>query len=247
MKVYQPEPHSRSHSSEGALADIRNVEEGYSAVAPYYDAWHWQRFWSKNEVPHILRLARKVAPWARTGLDFGTGTGRYSAQMASGGLRSVGVDISDAMLRVAESRARKTETFYQADLRAVPVKNGFGDIGFCCRVLSHLSSLDESVNEFARVIRPGGYLLLSEVHHAHNYANTRVSAKGKADVLIETYKHSPMQIAQIASRSRKWSLVYTQSFSHAGLLWKPSPSEGFSSIDISSLRPIFSVLLLRRR
>ncbi|GIW75218.1 MAG: hypothetical protein KatS3mg104_0281 [Phycisphaerae bacterium] len=52
-------------------------------------------------------------------------------------------------------------TFQQAMLQKLPYEDGSMDIVCCISVLEHTDNYDEIVNEFARVLRPGGLLVLT--------------------------------------------------------------------------------------
>jgi ubiquinone/menaquinone biosynthesis C-methylase UbiE len=57
----------------------------------------------------------------------------------------------------------------QADLRhgdldALPVENAGADLVVCSLALTHLPDLDAPVGELARVVRPGGRIVISDVH-----------------------------------------------------------------------------------
>lgn len=50
---------------------------------------------------------------------------------------------------------------YVSDISAIPVENGSFDVVLCTEVLEHLADPVSAIREFARVLRPGGTLLLS--------------------------------------------------------------------------------------
>ena len=50
------------------------------------------------------------------------------------------------------------------DLRALPAPDGEFDLAVCALALSHLEDLEAGVGELARVLRPGGTLVISVLH-----------------------------------------------------------------------------------
>jgi ubiquinone/menaquinone biosynthesis C-methylase UbiE len=75
----------------------------------------------------------------------------------------VGIDISPEMLGRAE-RDVPEATFHPADLRALPFADQEYDLVVCGLALAHLAELSGTVGELARVLRPGGRLVVSVLH-----------------------------------------------------------------------------------
>lgn len=94
-------------------------------------------------------------------LDLACGTGRWSAELAARGYRVTGVDGSPEML--APARVAGVE-FLPGDLHAVPVGDAPFDLVICALAVSHVPDLSPVFSEFARVLRPGGTLVVSDAH-----------------------------------------------------------------------------------
>jgi len=88
--------------------------------------------------------------------DFGCGPGRHLGEIRARGMRPVGLDLSAGMLR--QARGRSGEPLVQADLRALPLRDGCLDGAWSSYALLHLDDhgLARSLVEVARVLRPGG-------------------------------------------------------------------------------------------
>jgi SAM-dependent methyltransferase len=112
------------------------------------------------EEREVLRLLPPLAG-ARV-VDLGCGAGRYLCRAAAGGAgRRVGVDASAAML----ARAREAGgLLVRAELPAVPFRNAAFDVAVCALVVGHLRHLGPGLAEIARVLRPGGTLVYSDMH-----------------------------------------------------------------------------------
>jgi SAM-dependent methyltransferase len=93
-------------------------------------------------------------------LDAACGTGRLSRLLTTRGHRVIAVDSSPDML----ARASGPAEFCQGDLHALPVADSSVDVVVCGLALTHLPDLAPAFAEFARVLRPGGHLLISDVH-----------------------------------------------------------------------------------
>ncbi len=131
---------------------------GYAAWAAGYDA-PGNRTVAAEE-PAVRTLLDALEPGVA--VDAGCGTGRHSAHLAALGHAVVGVDASPEMLVRARERVPAGD-FRAGDLRALPVADATADVVVCALALSHLPGLD-AVAELARVLRPGGTLVLSNPH-----------------------------------------------------------------------------------
>jgi malonyl-CoA O-methyltransferase len=99
--------------------------------------------------------------------DLGCGTGRYTLRALERGARRVyAVDLSGGMLRVARSRLVRDErvALLQADMQALPFAEGRLDGILSGLALGYAPRLDRAVGELGRVLRPGGFALLSDLH-----------------------------------------------------------------------------------
>jgi SAM-dependent methyltransferase len=125
-------------------------------------------------------------------LDAACGTGRYAAYLAARGHSVVGVDSSPDML--ARARVRVPEaTFVHGDLHRLPLADDSVDIVVSALALVHVASLAPVLAEFARVLRPGGHLVISDVHHELVLLGSVVHSLGPAGEpgLTPTYRHTP--------------------------------------------------------
>ncbi|MER6677882.1 methyltransferase domain-containing protein [Streptomyces sp. NPDC000983] len=103
-----------------------------------------------------------VSAWT---LDVGSGTGRPTAAVLTGAGHSVvGVDISPVMVELAARQVPDAE-FRRADIRELPLEEGFFD-GVCVFFsLLQMTREEQStlVRRLARALKPGGHLVLATV------------------------------------------------------------------------------------
>ena len=94
-------------------------------------------------------------------LDIGCGPGWLTRDLASRGLAVSGIDISTAMLRLARTN-NPGLGFAAASLTQIPVADRATAGVFCWHVLHHVpdEDLEAAIREVARVIVPGGSLML---------------------------------------------------------------------------------------
>ncbi|MDR8410968.1 class I SAM-dependent methyltransferase [Nonomuraea sp. 3-1Str] len=100
---------------------------------------------------------------AGVALDAACGTGRVAASLAGRGHQVIGVDGSPDMLARARDRVPQGE-FLVGDLLGLPVPDDAVDLVVCSLALTHVPSLRPVMAEFARVLRPGGHLVVSDMH-----------------------------------------------------------------------------------
>jgi ubiquinone/menaquinone biosynthesis C-methylase UbiE len=136
------------------------------ALAAVYDegAAAYEEYWAPALHRHTLDLVNMVssaaAPASRTVVDVATGCGTLVPALrglAGSGGRVIALDRSQGMLhRVPGSVLR-----VQADAAALPLRAASADVLVLAFVLFLLPDARPAVAEAARVLRPGGWLLIA--------------------------------------------------------------------------------------
>lgn len=123
-------------------------------------------------------------------LDAACGTGRFAEFLAKCGHRVVGVDSSPDMLAHARRRVPAGE-FHIGELNRLPLPDDSADVIVCALALVHIPHLEPVLAEFARVLRPGGDLVISDVHHELVTRGSVIKARGPAGepCIVATYRH----------------------------------------------------------
>jgi ubiquinone/menaquinone biosynthesis C-methylase UbiE len=135
-----------------------------TALAAFTNLDYRDRFWPGREYEDQCdRIALRALLPATGGrlMDVGAGFGRLADEY--GGYREVVlVDPSDALLDSARERLGSDPrfTFLSGTAQHLPVADASVDAVVCVRVLHHVGDLRPAIAEFARILRPGGVLVM---------------------------------------------------------------------------------------
>jgi SAM-dependent methyltransferase len=121
---------------------------------------------AEADVEHaMLELIGAAEPVARL-LDIGTGTGRMLELLAPVSERSVGLDVSRDMVAAARAKLGQARlsraSVRQGDLHRPPFEAGSFDVAVMHHVLHLLDEPGEAIADAARLLRPGGRLLVAD-------------------------------------------------------------------------------------
>lgn len=173
-------------SGEGVTAARVDTVTGYRAWSATYDQPGNGLF--AVEEPIVHEILGSLPPGIA--VDAACGTGRYSEYLAGRGHRVIGVDSSPDMLAHARTRIPQAD-FRQGDLHRLPVPDDQADIVVCALALTHLPDLKPPIVEFARVLRPGGHLVITDVHHERVSLGSvpRMRSASGEPGLLPAYRH----------------------------------------------------------
>lgn len=154
-----------------AARSARSPREFFEDVGPDWDAL--RRVFG-DDLLRARAINALVAPPLSVA-DIGTGTGVLALDLARLGLDVVGIDRSEAMLESARQKARAererlpgTLTFETGDAHALPLADASVDAAFAHMVLHSLEDPARAIREMARVVRPGGRVVLVDfLPHDH--------------------------------------------------------------------------------
>ena len=126
-------------------------------------------------------------------LDLGSGGGWCSDWLGRLNYRTIAVDISQDMLRVARSRTDPRRTALVAgDFEALPFASGAFDKACCLNALHHVPDIPKALREICRVLGPAGVALFAEPGAGHSSKPVSVSAMRdcgvlEQDILVEAF------------------------------------------------------------
>jgi SAM-dependent methyltransferase len=104
-------------------------------------------------------------------MDVGSGTGtvtRWLGSLVAPDGEAIGVEPNVRLRQIAEARATAASgvRFVDGLATELPLADGSVDALWCERVLQHLADPQAAIDEFARVLRPGGRAVLLDSDHA---------------------------------------------------------------------------------
>ena len=143
--------------------EVREIE--VFGVGDAYDDWA-ATYDESNPLIEAeeAELMQILAPFPQgVAVDVAAGTGRLAAGLAGLGHRVVALDASEAMLGRAAEKGVDARLAC-GDVSHLPLRDGAADLLTCALALTHLPDLTPVFSEFARVLRPGGAVVISDIH-----------------------------------------------------------------------------------
>jgi predicted TPR repeat methyltransferase len=139
------------------------------AVAGRYDEWAQSydddlASWSYQAPSVVAEAVVSRHPDADSVLDVGCGTGLVGRALRARGFqgRLTGLDISEASLAIAE-QSGAYDSLERADLQQrLAVEDESVHAVACVGVMTYLPDVEAAWREFARVVRPGGIVVVTQ-------------------------------------------------------------------------------------
>ena len=164
--------HERDRQALAQVVEKRSASARtfFEKIGPEWDAL---RAIFDDEALRARAVAQLVSPGLRVA-DIGTGTGTLAAELCQLGLRVIAVDHSKRMLAAAEAnfRARKLSAIELrlGEAGELPLEDEEVDAALAHMVLRYLPSPAEAIREMARVVNPGGTVVVVDfVQNEHEW------------------------------------------------------------------------------
>lgn len=168
----------------------KNLDETYNV---------WSEFYDEFDNPLIPIEEMVVRSLLRTiefqdVLDAATGTGRHAIYLAQQGKRVAATDCNEKMLFKAREKASAEGLeieFRLENLSEISFEDNSFDLVICALALAHVKDLTIPCQEFIRVLRSGGNLIITDLHpFAQNEMGPEYEwelIEGQAPVLFPNY------------------------------------------------------------
>lgn len=135
-------------------------------VADYLDAY------SEGHRSHVRRdvfserrelVLALTPPAAKRIIDIGAGPGVFTPRLLARGAACTVVDLSFEMVAAARRQVPRSSraSFMVGDIDRLPLATGAFDIALCVGVLQYLPSIEVALAELARVVAPGGHVIVT--------------------------------------------------------------------------------------
>ncbi len=162
-------PDRQTAADVARLAAVRADRAASAAAWFEANAGQWDAIRSlhvaEEQVEAAMLAALEDAPMRRL-IDIGTGTGRMIELFAPRAKTALGIDRSSEMLRLARAKLGEQGLanieLRQADLYALPMGDGEADVAIVHHVLHFAQQPGAAIAEAARVLAPGGRLLIAD-------------------------------------------------------------------------------------
>jgi SAM-dependent methyltransferase len=153
------------------MPEILPTEQAYDVWAATYDD-------GANPLVALVERVLATEPVPARVVELGCGTGRNLAQLRDRGATALsGVDLSEGMLDVARKRVPEARLVRQDAGAPVPLDDGCADLVLISLVLEHVADPRPMFAEAARLLAPGGALLVLELHPRAATAGSRARVR----------------------------------------------------------------------
>ncbi len=143
--------------------------------------------WARRAVLDPVMIERAGTGPERRALDVGCGEGRFCRLLAREGIEATGIDPTEALVEAARRRDPQGR-YFVGRAESLPFPDGAFDLVVSYLSLVDIEGLSEAAAEMARVLVPGGKLLVANLA-GHNSAGRWLKDDGGRAVgyLIDDY------------------------------------------------------------
>ncbi len=191
----------------------------FESAAGQWDRLRAELFGARTELLPLVGLLG--ASWSVA--DLGCGTGHLTQVIAPFVREVIAVDASAAMLRAAKTRIGSMPNVQvrKGDLEELPIEDGSVDVACLVLVLPYVAEPAAVIAEAARILKPGGRLLVSDLmpHEHAEYRQTmghqrlgvseRELAGWTNDTGLGGGRYLPLPLAPESKGPRLFSAAFT--------------------------------------
>ena len=168
---------NRQYPAPGGIPDLRlESDDRTEAVRDFYAAAPFPGYPERDSVSGLrarasrsefARLLDAAIPGDALVLEVGCGTGQLGLFLASADRTVIGADLARPSLELAHAAAVRygsSAHFVETDLRSPGLRRSAFDVVICSGVLHHTPDPRASFAAVARLVRPGGVLVIGLYH-----------------------------------------------------------------------------------
>src|SRR5579875_1255169 len=170
--------------------------EGHRRWAPIYD----------SILNPLLELERRVMSDLLKPLqpakiiDVGCGTGQWLLRFEQAGFEVAGCDACEEMLREATKSRSLRGKVALGDAERLPFHDSIAHLVLCSLSLGYFRNIQRVFGEFARALKPGGFVAVSDVHPVALASGwTRSFKLGEQGYELEHHEHALEEVTFAAA------------------------------------------------
>jgi ubiquinone/menaquinone biosynthesis C-methylase UbiE len=183
--------------------------------------------------PNTLELLPDVA--GKTILDAACGPGKYAEILIGKGAIVKGFDISPRMVELAVSRNKNKGTFFVHDLcdPMDMIESNSCDIVLCALALQYIQDWSPAINEFYRVLKSNGLLVLSIEHPFYDFNFFKSKSYFEVENVKCTWKGfgQPVEVNSFRRPLNECISPLTEGGFYIDKLIEPKPTTEFERLD----------------
>jgi 2-polyprenyl-6-hydroxyphenyl methylase/3-demethylubiquinone-9 3-methyltransferase len=137
----------------------------------YENYWHCDTDVSNSDVTtpeRERRLLKKLSQYLKPGesvLDLGCGGGKFTKVIKEADYEAGGADISERALDLAKTQFPRGHFFLLNSDGTIPSPDETYAAVWCSEVIEHILNVNGFLLEIKRVLKPGGFLILTTPYH----------------------------------------------------------------------------------
>jgi ubiquinone/menaquinone biosynthesis C-methylase UbiE len=168
-------------------------------------------------------------------LDAGCGTGYLAKRLHEKGAKVVGVDVSPKMVEIAIKKHRNIDFRVGACSDLKDFGTGFFDLVVSNYVLMDVPDMDETVQAFHRVLKPGGVAVLIFSHPC--FPQGKADEDGETGDLLYRWDHNYFEESrQVGPPWAHFKSEFVWHHRPLAAYWKSFQSAGFEIADLQEPR-----------
>jgi malonyl-CoA O-methyltransferase len=166
----------------------------------------WSQTWESDPSAIVALESRWLSPWlaglrGKVFLDLSCGVGRWLAYAQAQGATVFGTDLCREMLIEAQRKTTLAGSLALADTCRLPFRDECADVALCALSLGHMTPMESAVTELARVVRPGGFLIVSDFHPGALQHGWKRTFRSNGELYeVETYPYTSEGLIECAGR-----------------------------------------------
>ncbi len=212
---------------EKILAAYETLAEPYNALIDHkpHNAYY--------DRPNTLSLIPEVK--GKKVLDAACGPGKYAEILLEKGAEVMGFDISPRMVKLAKIRNGNQGSFFVHDLSTplYMLDGGYFDVVVCALALHYVADWTPTLQEFYRVLKPGGTLVVSIEHPFFEYTYFNSERYFEVEPVKAIWKGfgEPVEVHSYRRSLEACIMPLIQNGFHLDTLLEPKPVPEFEKLD----------------